>query len=71
MAPESRAALLVHLLRRVVEPGGRVLVGPVYHADVEPALRVFARAGVPGPGVVTATDRNGKPRSVVWACASG
>lgn len=69
VAPESRAALLVRLLRHLVQPGGRVLVGPVYHADVEPTLRVFADAGVPAPGVVTATDRNGKPRSVVWAAA--
>lgn len=67
VAPGSEAALLARLLREVVEPGGRVLVGPIPHADVEPTLRAFAGAGVPRPGVVSAADRNGKTRCVVWA----
>jgi hypothetical protein len=69
VAPGSQAALLVRLLRDVVEPGGRVLVGPVPRADLEATLRAFADAGVAGPGVVSAADRNGKPRFVVWAGA--
>lgn len=69
VAPGSEAALLARLLRDVVEPGGRVLVGPINQPDVPATLRAFADAGVPAPGVVSATDRNGKPRFVVWASA--
>lgn len=69
VAPGGEPALLVRLLREVVEPGGRVIVGPVYASDVEAARRAFAEAGIPDPGVVSAADRNGKTRFVLWADA--
>lgn len=69
VAPGRESALLAHLLRDVVEPGGRVLVGPINHADVGPTLRAFAGAGVPEPAIVRSTDRNEKTRDVVWAAA--
>jgi SAM-dependent methyltransferase len=69
VAPGREPALIARLLRDVVEPGGRLLVGPVYEADVEAARRAFAAAGVPEPGVAPSTDRNGKTRAMVWASA--
>ncbi|HEX2076143.1 MAG TPA: hypothetical protein VHG08_00490 [Longimicrobium sp.] len=61
------AALIARLLRDAVELEGRLLVGPVYPADVAATLRAFVDAGIAHPGVVTAADRNGKARGVVWA----
>lgn len=69
VAPGGEAALLRRLLRGVVEPGGRVIVGPVNQPDVEPTRRAFADAGVAAPGVASTIDRNGKPRFVLWAAA--
>lgn len=60
------AALVARLLRDVVAPGGRLIVGPVSGADVDAAVAAFAAAGVPDPGVLGATDRHGKTRHVVW-----
>lgn len=65
--PGREAALIIRLLRDVVEPGGRLIVGPVPHADIADTLRAFADAGIPAPGVASAIDHNGKTRSVVWA----
>ena len=69
-APAGRGpALVARLLRDVVAPGGRLIVGPVSGADVDAAVAAFAAAGIPRPGVAGATDRNGKTRQVVWAGA--
>ncbi|HEU4628640.1 MAG TPA: class I SAM-dependent methyltransferase [Gemmatimonadaceae bacterium] len=67
VAPRSRARLVARLLRDVVEPAGRLIVGPVYESDVADTVRSFVDAGVPEPAVVGTTDRNGKTRHVVWA----
>jgi SAM-dependent methyltransferase len=67
--PGSEAALIVRLLRDVLEPGGRLLVGPIADADVSATISAFASAGVLDPCVVSGADRNGKARHVVWAGA--
>jgi hypothetical protein len=69
VAPGSEAGLIARLLRDVVEPDGRLLVGPVYGAAVETVRRAFADAGIPHPGAVSAADRNGETRYVLWAGA--
>ncbi len=69
VAPGHGAGLVARLLRDVVEPGGRLIVGPVSAADVSAALEAFAATGAPEPGVLSATDRNGKTRYVIWASA--
>lgn len=69
VAPGSEAGLIARRLRDVVDPGGRLIVGPVYGTDVKGARRAFAGAGIPHPGVVSAADRNGKTRYVLWAAA--
>lgn len=65
--PGHEAALIARLMQDVVEPGGRLLVGPVCQADVAATARVFADAGFPAASVTSATDHNGKTRSMVWA----
>jgi SAM-dependent methyltransferase len=65
--PEGRGPfLLARLLRDVVEPGGRLIVGPVYGRDFDAAVAAFAAAGFPDPAVREAKDRNGKARYVLW-----
>jgi hypothetical protein len=70
VAPWRSPALIRRLLTEVVAPGGRLIVGPVYERDVPETVAAFHAAGVPAPGVVTAADRNGKARGVVWATPS-
>jgi hypothetical protein len=60
------SALIARLLRDVVEPGGRLIVGPVNERDLKEVLAAFADAGFPDAGVQDATDRNGKTRHVAW-----
>jgi len=67
--PGRGPALIARLLRDVVAPGGRLIVGPVYGADVPATVAAFASAGGRKHHVVGATDRNGKTRYVVWASA--
>ena len=61
-----RPFLIARLWRDVVEPGGRLIVGPVYGRDFDDALATFAAAGWVEPAVHSATDRNGKTRHVIW-----
>lgn len=65
--PGAGPALVARLLRDVVAPGGRLIVGPVSGTDVDAAVAAFAAAGVPRPGVTGAADWNRKTRRVVWA----
>jgi SAM-dependent methyltransferase len=66
--PAGRESFLVErLLRDVVEPGGRLIVGPVSERDLDEILAAFKDAGFPKAGVLGASDRNGKTRHVVWA----
>jgi len=67
VATGREAALIERLFREVVEDGGRVIVGPVAADELAATLGAFERAGVLEPGVVSATDRHGKARYVVWA----
>ena len=67
VAGGQEAALIERLFRDVVEDGGRVVVGPVTADELAATLGAFERAGILEPGVVSATDRNGKTRHVVWA----
>ena len=64
--PNGREPFLVRrLLRDVVEPGGRLIVGPVYGPAFEAAVATVTAAGFAEPAVRNATDRNGKTRYVV------
>ena len=67
VAPNRGPALIARLLRELVAPEGRLIVGPVYERDIGHAVAAFAAAGVLASSVVRATDRNGKSRAVVWA----
>jgi hypothetical protein len=69
VAPGREAALITRLLRDVVKPRGRVIVGSVDHADLAATVRAFTGAGVRMPGRASATDRNSKTRYVVGASA--
>jgi SAM-dependent methyltransferase len=60
-------ALVARLLRDVVEPGGRLIAGPVAEDTLSATLGAFTKAGVLDPKVIFATDRNGKTRYAVWA----
>lgn len=66
VAPDRDPDLIARLIREVVAPGGRLIVGPVSETDVPATAAAFAAAGIPTPGVVGATDRNGKTRYVVY-----
>ena len=65
--PDGRGpALVARLLREVVAPGGRLLVGPIDEGEVPETIMAFAAAGVMTPSVVAAKDRSGKTRCIVW-----
>jgi SAM-dependent methyltransferase len=65
--PAPRQTLLAaRLLRDVVEPGGRLIIGPVPAADLANVLAVLDAAGRASPAVVQATDRGGKTRCVAY-----
>lgn len=63
---DRRVALVARLLSAAVEPGGRLIVGPVSDGEVTETLAVLAAGGCSVPGVRTATDRTGKTRHVLW-----
>jgi SAM-dependent methyltransferase len=69
-APGTEPLLIRHLLRDVVAPGGRLLVGPVNLEQRETTAAAFLDAGVAAPSEVSTTDRNGKSRSVFWTRAT-
>ena len=60
-------ALVARLLCDVVEPGGRLIAGPIAGDQLPATLGAFTAAGERDPQVVSATDRNGKTRYAVWA----
>lgn len=64
--PDRRLFLVARLLSDVVEPGGRLIVGPVYGSAFDDAVAVLAEAGFADVVVQGATDRNGKTRYVLW-----
>ena len=67
--PASQASTLVaRLLDDVVAPGGRLLVGPINVDQRAETVAVFEAAGAK-PSEVSAVDRNGKTRLVIWAPA--
>ena len=67
VAARRGPALVDRLLRDVVASGGRLIVGPVYEADVPVTVAAFIAAGLPEPETAFATDRDGKVRVVIWA----
>lgn len=69
VTPSRRAFLVQRLADLFVEPGGRVIVGPLNAGDLPDTLRIFSEAGVTEPAHADATDRNGKTRHVVWCSA--
>ena len=66
-APGTEMMLIRHLLAAVVEPRGRLLVGPVNPEQRPTTMAALTAAGISDGGTVHATDRNGKTRYVVWA----
>ena len=65
--PAHEASLIAHLLREVVETGGRLIVGPIPESSVTETIAALNIAGVSEPGITSATDHNGKTRYVLWA----
>ena len=64
--PTDQAPALVQRLRDVfLEPGGRLLVGPISVDQRAETIEVF-RAVDATPNEVSAVDRNGKTRLVIW-----
>jgi len=68
--PGRESVLVARLLSDVVEPGGRLIIGPVYESTLEQTLDAVNAAGAVDMGVERATDRNGKTRCVVWATSA-
>ena len=68
--PGRESALVARLLSDVVEPGGRLIIGPVNESTLERTLDAVNAAGAVDMGVERATDRNGKTRCVVWATSA-
>ena len=67
--PADQASTLVsRLLDLFVAPGGRLLVGPINDDQRGETSAAFRAAGL-APNQVSATDRNGKPRFVIWTTA--
>jgi protein-L-isoaspartate O-methyltransferase len=65
--PTERApALVSRLLDTFLEPGGRLLVGPI-NVDQRAETIAAVRASGARPDEVSAVDRNGKTRLVIWA----
>jgi hypothetical protein len=67
--PGQDAALLSRVLSDVVQTGGRLIVGPVPFTSLSATHDAFIRANVSESHDVSATDRDGKTRYVVWASA--
>jgi SAM-dependent methyltransferase len=59
------AALVTRLLDVSLEPGGRLLVGPI-NVDQRAETTMALRAAGASPNEVSATDRNGKTRLIIW-----
>jgi SAM-dependent methyltransferase len=68
--PGRESALVARLLSDVVEPGGRLIIGPVSESTLHQTLDAVNAAGTVDTGVERATDRNGKTRCVVWATSA-
>jgi len=65
--PVNRQSWLVrHLVDEFVEPGGRLIVGPIPHADLPANREAFEAAGAP-PEASEYTDHTGKTRYVLWS----
>ena len=65
--PHRRAALVARLLGEFVEPGGRLIVGPVRSPELEDVVATFQSVGIGRPVVRSATDSGGTSRHVVSA----
>ena len=65
--PGDEPMLLARIANDFLEPAGRVLVGPVKDDAIEPTQHVFAKALLPDPQIVRATDHRGKTRHMVWS----
>lgn len=68
--PAHRQSWLVRrLLDEFLEPGGRLIAGPVTRAELAASRDAFGGAGASAE-LVEHTDHNGKTRYVLW-CSSG
>jgi trans-aconitate methyltransferase len=68
--PGRESSLVARLLSDVVEPGGRLIIGPVAESTLHQTLDAVNAAGAADTGIERATDRNGKTRCVVWATSA-
>jgi hypothetical protein len=67
--PRGRASALIDRIRkRFLEASGRLLVGPVNTEQRADTIAAFRATGAP-TNDVSATDRNGKTRFVIWTFA--
>ena len=60
--------LVRRLMESFLEPGGRLLVGPVNADQRDATIAVLRNTGA-NPAEVSAIDRNGKTRFVIWAAS--
>jgi trans-aconitate methyltransferase len=68
--PSHRQSWLVRrLLDEFLEPGGRLIAGPITRAELTASRDAFGEAGAPAE-LAEQTDHNGKTRYVLW-CSSG
>jgi trans-aconitate methyltransferase len=68
--PKRSSSLVARLVQDVVEPGGRLIVGPVSYPELEEATLACVAAGFPKPEVRAATDRKAKTRYILWVARS-
>jgi SAM-dependent methyltransferase len=61
----QRSLLAARLLRDVVAPGGRLIVGPVHAHDLTATIATLESASEARPVAHARTDRNGKTRDIV------
>jgi len=61
------AWLLRRLLAEFIEPGGRVIVGPLNEETVDSVRQAFRDAAPSETVIVSRPDRNGKTRYIVWS----
>lgn len=65
--PGEEPGLIQRLLVEFVEPGGRLIVGPMNHEMVESAGRAFHDARAAATTIASESDRDGKTRYILWS----
>jgi hypothetical protein len=63
----GEAGLARRLLTEFVEPGGRLIVGPINADQIDGARQAIVGAGVHEHPIASPPDRNGKVRYILWS----